>query len=236
MSAPSLRERVEALTPLLYGRGDEFEAGYNAGYLSAVAEAAAIAASGDATIATQAARIVDLLREIEQRRLDWDKERTAFVVKAREQAARIAELEAENDRLRIAGMHRVKSLDLREECERLRAEVARLSAPVGVEPVAWRYRLGAVDQWTISTTPIQDFKDGGVFDVELLFPESALRTLQARLEAAEGDALSKLRIKILEIPVRREWIGGQRANYVQVDEVLGWIDAARSAGTGEAGA
>ena len=50
MSA-SLRERVEALQPLLYGRGDEFEAGYRAGFLSAAKEAEPIAAEGDARIA-----------------------------------------------------------------------------------------------------------------------------------------------------------------------------------------
>ena len=44
-------------------------------------------------------------------------------------------------------------------------------------------------------------------------------------DAQRAEALKDLRVKILEIPVRREWIGGQRANYVQVDEVLGWIDS-----------
>jgi hypothetical protein len=232
MSAPSLRERVGALLPRPFYVSDE---------LTAIADA------GDATIAAKDAHIQSIQHdhrlEIEQRRLDWDKERTALVVKTKEQAARIAELEAEVEKWRVA------FAELRVMEDALRAEVARLSEPVGVEPVAYQVTAYGATQRLVVRADVADEIASALrrdnapgVNVNSLYPESTIRTLQAehsemvaantemaqhngtlqaRLAAAEGQ-VSELRDLI------RPLSGGGYA--------LECFDAARPAGTGEAGA
>jgi hypothetical protein len=38
-------------------------------------------------------------------------------------------------------------------------------------------------------------------------------------------AMEHLKRQITEIPIREELLGGQRTSYVQLDSVLGWLDA-----------
>ncbi len=47
-----------------------------------------------------------------------------------------------------------------------------------------------------------------------------------QLDAAAFTQLKKAREEIASMPTREEWLGGQRTKYVQVDEVLAYIDAA----------
>lgn len=163
--------------------------------------------------------------------------------------ARIAELAAEVERLRIAGMHRVKSLDLREECERLRAEVARLSAPVGVEPVATVVECSEVD---IDGKPLAACEiDWYPNDLDqlpigsLLYPESAIRALQARLAAADTQ-LSRVLHELAgsaslcwEPKPTGVFASSQASEFCSgaIEELRAILrgDAARTASTGEAG-
>jgi hypothetical protein len=223
MSAPSLRERVESIpwftTP-----------GYPDDTAICRDDAIKIAVDGDATIAALRKEVDesgdvlaaglaikdahiqsiqhDHRREIEQRRLDWDRERTALVVKTREQAARIAELEA---------------------------EVARLSAPAGVEPVAWlatyTHRSRGRLQYVSTSKELADENDDNGSAHALVYA-SALRTLQARLAAAEGALKQRLPADVRTFTMPGNIAVAAHELFVQFETAL----AARSAGTGEAGA
>jgi hypothetical protein len=214
-------------------------------------------------IAAQAARIVDLLREIEQRRLDWDKERTAFVVKAWEQAARIAELERANEALAAALKQTPAYVSCetainiqRRRADAAEAEVAWLSAPVGVEPVAYRYQgyspfaraqdgggYRQLEGWQFIPTPMHmDAHSSSCGAVaEPLLPESAIRTLQARLAADGRDDFMRYAKQMdcrdfeetSEDGIRRFTNPFTQGKW---DYWRASRDAARSSGTGEAGA
>ncbi len=60
-------------------------------------------------------------------------------------------------------------------------------------------------------------------------PADATAALTAMLDRARGETIDQVKAKIIGMPRRTELIGGQNHEYVQLAEVIGWLDATRAA-------
>jgi len=132
-----------------------------------------------ASLATRGARIAEL--EAEQTN-DTPLQMALDGLRATRERAEKAEAELERTK-----QHLLLCIEQHGEASRevfaLRAEVARLSAPVGVEPTFLHSGDGAA--WPVKTVTKWPERNSRRMTIPL-FPESAIRALQARLDAAAG--------------------------------------------------